>query len=97
VPSPETVLGELIAEARLERGLTQAALAQQVGLGTSTVRAIENGKAPGPSLYSVLALLDVLGLPLEDLEAVREAASTPERMERRVTAHSRRSQPRRRS
>lgn len=63
-PSPWAALSELTADARLERKITQTAPAQQVGLGASTIRPIERGKAQGPRLHPLLALTDVLGLAL---------------------------------
>jgi len=53
---------------RKAAGLTRAALAQKVGIRTSTVRDIENGRID-PRLSTVKTLADALGLDVDDLVA----------------------------
>jgi DNA-binding XRE family transcriptional regulator len=60
--------------------LTQKAAGDKVGLGQSTIAAIETGRRP-PSLEEVLALLDVYGGRLVDLD-VRQADPARARVRR---------------
>jgi putative transcriptional regulator len=55
-----------VRAARRELDLTQAALAEQVGVSRQTIVAIENG-GYAPSVYLALALSDALGEPVESL------------------------------
>lgn len=68
--SDDALLGELgrrLARERLQRDLTQAALAEEAGLSLSTVRRLEGGQ--GCNLSALLRVLRVLGL-LANLEAL---------------------------
>lgn len=47
--------------------MRQEDVARAVGIGTSSYRSLENGTARGPSLYTVLELLDVLGVDPAEL------------------------------
>jgi len=54
-------IGERLASRRLERGLTQAELAEQAGVGKRTVERIESGaSAQMVSLIRLLRILDLL-------------------------------------
>lgn len=55
-------LGGMVRAARRQADLTQEELARRVGIGTSTLRSIEAGKADGPNFYSVLSLLAALDI-----------------------------------
>ena len=63
-------LGSLVRHARTRRELTQEDLARRVGMGTSTLRALESGRADGPNFYSVLDLMSALGIEPEELRSV---------------------------
>ena len=68
-------LGERLARHRLDRGLTQADLAEQAGVGKRTVERVEAGESA--QMATVIRILRVLGL-LEALDrAVPEAAPSP--------------------
>ena len=72
-----TAAGRLIADRRLAIGLTQVDLADLAGVGISSVRALEAGKAT-VTLEIALRVLDALGLaaavgPQPALRAVAEA------------------------
>ena len=56
-------VGSAIRDARRESGLTQAQLAELVGLSDRTVRDIEKGSG-SPSFSSVAATANALGLRL---------------------------------
>jgi transcriptional regulator with XRE-family HTH domain len=60
-------LGHRVEAARLDRNMTQAQLAEQAGIGKSTVERLEAGRAP--QLANFLRVLRVLNL-LEALDRV---------------------------
>ena len=55
-----------VRHARRDRDLTQAELAEQVGVSRQTIVAVENG-GYAPSVYLALALADALGHTVESL------------------------------
>jgi HTH-type transcriptional regulator / antitoxin HipB len=55
-------LAQEIRSARVARGLTQARLAQEVGLSRVTLSLLENGRVPDLGVRKVLAVLEKLGL-----------------------------------
>lgn len=59
--SPTQAFGEALKELRLERGLTQEALALDVGTERSHISALERAEK-GPSLGTILALARALGI-----------------------------------
>lgn len=54
--------------------MTVRELAERSGLAQETIRKIERGAVPTPALFTVAALADALGVPLERL--VQEAVSS---------------------
>lgn len=69
-------LGTRLAEARLEKNLTQAQLATQAGLSKRTVERLESGRA-GTQLAAFIRVCRTLGL-VERLEAlIPESAPSP--------------------
>lgn len=64
-----------VRRARLVSELTQAQLAEQVGVSRQTIVAIENG-GYAPSVYLALALSQVLGACVEDLFGEQVEAGT---------------------
>jgi transcriptional regulator with XRE-family HTH domain len=64
-------IGERIAERRKSQGLSQAALAKRVGIGRSTLDALENGRSGELGLSRIIKLLTALGLEL----SLKERAS----------------------
>ena len=56
-------------ELRAERGLTQAALAELVGVSRKTINTVENGVFV-PSTVLALKLARALGLPVEQIFAL---------------------------
>ena len=54
-------LGDEVRLARLERGLSQAALAEWSGISQSTVSRFERGLTPGTGLITLGRLLQALG------------------------------------
>lgn len=62
----ETRLGARLKEVRTEAGLTQAELADRVGVSRKTVNTVENGVFV-PSTLLALGLARALGVKVEDL------------------------------
>ena len=60
------VLGNRMLDIRTERGLTQAALAEAVGVSRKTINTVENGIFV-PSTLLALKLARALGRPVEAL------------------------------
>lgn len=56
--------------------MRQEDVARRASIGTSTYRSLENGTARGPSLYTVLELLDLLGVDPAELAGLSAAAPT---------------------
>lgn len=76
--APAEILGRSIRAAREEAEKTQEELARAAGMGTSTLRSIEAGTAKGPSLYTVLNLLSVLGKDTSELDPLMPPPSADE-------------------
>jgi putative transcriptional regulator len=64
-------LGNCLLALRAERGLTQAALAERVGVSRKTINTVENGVFV-PSTMLALKLARALALPVEALFHLRE-------------------------
>lgn len=70
-------LGQIIRQARLQRGWRQGDLARQLGVSRQTVVAIESDHHV-PTFDTAIRLADLLGLPLEMLaNARRDPLTTP--------------------
>lgn len=71
------VLGGLLKAARKQRGISQAELAERLGLGRHTVMAIEKGD-PKVSIGAVFEAAVILGVPLlaEDQQDLRRLDTT---------------------
>lgn len=82
-------LGSLIRETRVARGLSQRALAAEVGCSQRFVSEIERGKATA-ELGKVLAVLRALGLLVEVSSRTDALSSLIERTETRLAAEARR-------
>lgn len=67
-------LAACVSSARRAAHLSQEELARAVGIGTSTLRQIESGKATGTSVFTVFRLLAATGCTLDALEAAFHAA-----------------------
>lgn len=63
-----SALGERLRAARLRRKLTQAMVAERVGVTLPTIRKLESGD-PSSSLSTVIRVLQVLGLA-QDVDAL---------------------------
>lgn len=64
--APRRTNNSAIARLRIERGITQAQLAKQLGTVQTTVAKWETGKQK-PGLRSLLALANALGCTIDDL------------------------------
>lgn len=65
-------LGQLLRAARGARSMVEIAAA--AGLSVETVRKIERGRVPTPAFFTVAALADAVGLPLDALRTQLAAA-----------------------
>lgn len=65
-------LGKFLREARKNAGLTQDELSDKAGLAYSTLAKIEQGAIKSPSFFTVFALVEALGMDLNDLLEVAE-------------------------
>jgi len=70
----EKKLGKRVADLRRGAGLSQAQLAEQLGVATETISRLERG-ATVPSLATVERLARVLGTDLADLFRFRERST----------------------
>jgi transcriptional regulator with XRE-family HTH domain len=86
-------LGRRLRDARLERNLSQAEVAERAGIGRVTLQRMEAGESP--SLANFIRVLRVLGL-LEGLERVlpRPVPSPIDELERRGRRRQRAGSPR---
>ena len=66
--SPQEAFGEVLKTLRVEKGLTQEALALDVGTERSHISALERAEK-GPSLTTIFRLADALGISAGDLIA----------------------------
>ena len=69
-------LAACVSSARRAAHLSQEDLARAAGIGTSTLRQIESGKATGTSIFIVFRLLSAAGSSLEALGGAFAAATT---------------------
>jgi putative transcriptional regulator len=60
------ILHNRLRDRRTERGLTQEALGEAVGLTRQSIIAIEKGRFT-PTVYTALTLASALGVPVDDL------------------------------
>lgn len=60
-------LGQVVQDARDERGLTQSALAVAAGVSPSWLGKLEQGRIGEPGLFPILAVLRELRVPVGDL------------------------------
>jgi transcriptional regulator with XRE-family HTH domain len=58
-------LGAVLREARGARSMVE--IAAEAGISVETLRKIETGRIPTPAFFTVVALADAVGLPLEAL------------------------------
>jgi predicted ATPase/DNA-binding XRE family transcriptional regulator len=68
----------LLRDLRLAHGLSQEALAEQSGISTDAIRALERGRRTAPRASTLALLADALDLSLDDRAAL-VAAATSER------------------
>ena len=64
-------LGAVLRQARAERSMVE--VAAEAGISVETLRKIETGRIPTPAFFTVSAIADAVGMPLENL---RDAASS---------------------
>lgn len=70
-------LARLIRDKRTDRKESQERVARVAGLATSTLRKIESNSIQEPGVFTVLALMRALELPLTELQAVVRPTPSP--------------------
>ncbi|MEV7042288.1 helix-turn-helix transcriptional regulator [Amycolatopsis sp. NPDC051061] len=60
-------LGQALRSARAGRSMVE--VAGEAGISVETLRKIETGRIPTPAFFTVAAIADAVGLPLEELRA----------------------------
>lgn len=63
-------LGAVLRQARGPRSMVE--VAAEAGISVETLRKIETGRIPTPAFFTVVAVADAVGLPLE---ALRDAVA----------------------
>jgi len=58
-------LGAVLREARGGRSMVE--VAAEAGISVETLRKIETGRIPTPAFFTVVAVADAVGLPLDSL------------------------------
>lgn len=77
-------LAENLRRVRIERGLTQAALAKVAGTTRTNIASFELGRTANPGVFTLYPVALALGCPLEELMGVsRIEASTKATVRRR--------------
>lgn len=68
-------LGLALRAARAGRSMVD--VAAEAGISVETLRKIETGRIPTPAFFTVAAIADAVGLPLEELRAAVAPAASP--------------------
>jgi transcriptional regulator with XRE-family HTH domain len=68
-------LGQALRTARAGRSMVD--VAAEAGISVETLRKIETGRIPTPAFFTVTAIADAVGLPLDELRAVVTPAASP--------------------
>ena len=76
LPLTATQLGAHLRAARADRD--PAVVARAAGISPETLRKIESGRLPSPAFGTVVGLSRALDVPLHDLAAVWQSATTTE-------------------
>ena|SRR5712692_7118870 len=72
-------LGSRIREAREHYGMSQAELARRIGISGTALNQIESGKTPDPGVSRIIGIARVLGVSMDDLVGLPEAAPSAAR------------------
>src|SRR5579872_752090 len=72
----ERGLGRLLQSARQQAGLTQQQLCQKANLSFSTLTKIERGAIRSPSIFTIQAIAEALGVSLDQLIGAKVPAKT---------------------
>lgn len=68
-------LGQALRTARAGRSMVD--VAAEAGISVETLRKIETGRIPTPAFFTVTAIADAVGLPLDELRAAVAATASP--------------------
>ncbi|WP_344857198.1 helix-turn-helix transcriptional regulator [Amycolatopsis ultiminotia] len=67
-------LGVLLRAARAGRSMAE--VAAEAGISVETLRKIETGRIPTPAFFTVAAIADTVGIPLDRLRLACESEAT---------------------
>jgi len=68
-------LGQALRAARAGRSMVD--VAAEAGISVETLRKIETGRIPTPAFFTVAAIADAVGLPLDQLRTAVTAPAYP--------------------
>jgi len=68
-------LGQALRTARAGRSMVD--VATEAGISVETLRKIETGRIPTPAFFTVTAIADAVGLPLDELRAAVAPTASP--------------------
>ena len=68
-------LGQALRTARSGRSMVD--VAAEAGISVETLRKIETGRIPTPAFFTVTAIADAVGLPLDEVRATDTPAASP--------------------
>ncbi len=70
-------LGLALREARASASRSMVEVATEAGISVETLRKIETGRIPTPAFFTVAAIADAVGLPLDALRATVHSSGDP--------------------
>ncbi|ANN14310.1 transcriptional regulator [Amycolatopsis orientalis] len=65
-------LGLVLRDARAAASRSMVEVAAEAGISVETLRKIETGRIPTPAFFTVAAIADAVGLPLDTLRTAAE-------------------------
>jgi transcriptional regulator with XRE-family HTH domain len=68
-------LGLALRDARASASRSMVEVAGEAGISVETLRKIETGRIPTPAFFTVAAIADAVGMPLDVLRATVDGAS----------------------
>ncbi|KZB84999.1 helix-turn-helix domain-containing protein [Amycolatopsis regifaucium] len=68
-------LGLTLRDARASASRSMVEVAAEAGISVETLRKIETGRIPTPAFFTVTAIADAVGMPLDVLRATVDGAS----------------------
>lgn len=70
-------LARTLRSVRIAHDMTQEQVAVRAQIAVSTLRKIESGRVVEPGFFTMMAIADVLGLPLQELQSTMSMPRKP--------------------